>query len=314
MVASSIPPPAAAPAATLRVSARRRWRRWRGLLLVTPWLIGFLAFELLPFAASLAISLTDWNIAATPRFVGVENYRELLVDDKLFRQSIGNTLYYAAFHIAGTLVLSFLAATLLNQKVKAMPLWRTMYYLPSITTGVATSVVWIWLLQPQGLINGALGLLGIPGPNWLLSTAWAMPSLILISFWNIGGPMIIFLAGLQGVPQTLYEAAEVDGAGPIGRFFSITVPLMTPYIFLVMILQVIGSFQVFTQALVMTEGGPAHATTFVMLVLYWAGWQWLRMGYASAIAWVLMAAIMAMTVLQFTLARRWVYYEGEARR
>jgi multiple sugar transport system permease protein len=211
-------------------------------------------------------------------------------------------------------VLSFLAAVLLNQKVRAMPLWRTMYYLPSITTGVATSVVWIWLLQPQGLINQGLGALGIAGPNWLLATAWAMPSLILISFWNIGGPMIIFLAGLQGVPQTLYEAAEVDGAGPIGRFLNITIPLMTPYIFLVMILQVIGSFQVFTQALVMTEGGPAHATTFVMLVLYWAGWQWLRMGYASAIAWVLMAVIMTMTVLQFTLARRWVYYEGEVRR
>jgi len=314
MVASSLPPTAAAPAVGARTSARRRWRRWRGLILVTPWLIGFLAFELLPFAASLAISMTDWNIAASPSFIGLENYRELLVDDELFHRSIVNTLYYAAFHIVGTIVLSFLAATLLNQKVRAMPLWRTMYYLPSITTGVATSVVWIWLLQPQGLINQGLGALGIAGPNWLLATAWAMPSLILISFWNIGGPMIIFLAGLQGVPQTLYEAAEVDGAGPVGRFFNITIPLMTPYIFLVMILQVIGSFQVFTQALVMTEGGPAHATTFVMLVLYWAGWQWLRMGYASAIAWVLMAVIMTMTVLQFTLARRWVYYEGEVRR
>lgn len=292
---------------------RRTWRRWRGFILVLPWLIGFIAFDLGPFVASFFLSLTDWNIAEAPRYIGFENYRELLVDDELFRLSIVNTLYYAAFHVVGSITLAFLAANLLNQRIRAMPLWRTMYYLPSVTTGVATAVIWIWLLQPEGLINSAIGLLGIPGPNWLLSTAWAMPSLILLSYWNIGGPMIIFLAGLQGVPQTLYEAAEVDGAGRLARFFSITIPLMTPYIFLILVLQIIGSFQVFTQALVMTEGGPAHATTFVMLLLYWAGWQWLRMGYASALAWLLLLVIMAVTVVQFTLARRWVYYEGEVR-
>jgi multiple sugar transport system permease protein len=294
--------------------ARVLWRRWRGFFFVLPWLIGFLAFEFLPFGASIFISLTDWNIADAPRFIGLENYRELLVEDELFRRSVVNTLYYAAFHIPGTIILAFLAAALLNQKVRGMALWRTMYYLPSVTTGVATSVVWIWLLQPRGLINQGLGLLGIQGPNWLLSTAWAMPALILLSFWNIGGAMIIFLAGLQGVPQSFYEAAEVDGAGRLARFFNITVPLMTPYIFLVLVLQIIGSFQVFTQALVMTQGGPAHSTTFIMLLLYWAGWQWLRMGYASAIAWLLLVVILAVTIVQFTLARRWVYYEGEQQR
>lgn len=292
---------------------QRIWRRWRGLILVAPWLIGFLAFDLVPFGASFVISLTDWNIASTPRFIGFENYRELLVDDELFRRSVVNTLYYALFHIAGTITLAFLAANLLNQKIKAMPLWRTMYYLPSVTTGVATAMIWIWLLQPEGLINRAIGLFGIQGPSWLLSSAWAMPALILLSYWNIGGPMIIFLAGLQGVPHTFYEAAEVDGAGRLARFFQITIPLMTPYIFLILVLQIIGSFQVFTQALVMTEGGPAHSTTFMMLLLYWAGWQWLRMGYASAIAWFLLLVILVMTIIQFTLARRWVYYEGEIR-
>jgi multiple sugar transport system permease protein len=309
---------AATQAVTPRIEAPSRarilWRRWRGLLFVLPWLIGFVAFDLLPFVASFYISMTDWNIADTPRYIGLENYRELLFDDELFRRSVVNTLYYAVFHIPGSIILAFLAAALLNQKIRAVAVWRTMYYLPSITTGVATSVVWIWLLQPKGLINQGLGLLGIQGPNWLLSTAWAMPALILLSFWNIGGAMIIFLAGLQGVPQSFYEAAEVDGASRVARFFNITVPLMTPYIFLVLILQIIGSFQVFTQALVMTQGGPAHSTTFIMLLLYWAGWQWLRMGYASSIAWLLLVVILAVTIVQFTLARRWVYYEGEQRR
>jgi multiple sugar transport system permease protein len=314
MAVSGARPLATTSRSSHRTSARRLWRRWRGLVLVMPWLVGFLAFDFIPFIASFLISLTDWNVAADPEFVGLANYRELLFEDELLRQSVVNTLYYAVFHVVGTIVLSFLAAQLLNQQLRALPLWRTMYYLPSVTTGVATAVVWIWLLQPAGLVNQALGLIGIPGPNWLLNTIWAMPSLILISYWNIGSPMVIFLAGLQGVPQTLYEAAEVDGAGPIGRFFHITVPLMTPYIFLILILQVIGSFQVFTQALVMTDGGPAHSTTFVMLLLYWAGWQWMRMGYAAAIAWVLLAGIMAMTVIQFTLARRWVYYEAETRK
>jgi multiple sugar transport system permease protein len=314
MAVSGARPLATTSRSSHRTSARRLWRRWRGLVLVMPWLVGFLAFDFIPFIASFLISLTDWNVAADPEFVGLANYRELLFEDELLRQSVVNTLYYAVFHVVGTIVLSFLAAQLLNHQLRALPLWRTMYYLPSVTTGVATAVVWIWLLQPAGLVNQALGLIGIPGPNWLLNTIWAMPSLILISYWNIGSPMVIFLAGLQGVPQTLYEAAEVDGAGPIGRFFHITVPLMTPYIFLILILQVIGSFQVFTQALVMTDGGPAHSTTFVMLLLYWAGWQWMRMGYAAAIAWVLLAGIMAMTVIQFTLARRWVYYEAETRK
>ena len=309
----NVAPPVATARAVPQAGAFFRWRRWRGFFFVVPWLIGFLVFDLLPFGASFFISLTDWNIADAPRFIGLENYREMFFEDDLFRRSIANTLYYAAFHIPGTMILAFLAAVLLNQNIKGMALWRTMYYLPSITTGVATSVVWIWLLQPRGLINQALGLVGIQGPNWLLSSAWSMPALILLSYWNIGGAMIIFLAGLQGVPQSFYEAAEIDGAGRLARFFNITVPLMTPYIFLILVLQIIGSFQVFTQALVMTQGGPAHSTTFVMLLLYWAGWQWLRMGYASAIAWVLMLVILAITVVQFTLARRWVYYEGEAR-
>ena len=179
---------------------------------------------------------------------------------------------------------------------------------------MATAIIWLWLFQPQGLLNQALGLLGLQGPNWLGSTAWAMPSLIIMSFWNIGSPMILFLAGLQGVPQSLYEAAEMDGAGWWGRVRNVTIPMMTPYIFLTAILGIIGSFQVFTTALMVTEGGPANATVFLVLYLYWNAWSYFKMGYASAMAWVLLVIILALTVIQFQLAKRWVYYEAEEKK
>jgi multiple sugar transport system permease protein len=286
-----------------------------GLLFISPWLVGFICFYLYPALASFYYSFTDFRILQDPTFVGLDNYRRL-VADPFFWKSLTNTLYLAVLGVPLAIVTALGIALLLNARgVRGIGIFRTIFYLPVVVPSVAAAILWIWLLNPQyGLVNELLKLVGIDGPKWFYDPGWAKNGIILMTVWAAGDVVIIYLGALQGVSRTLYEAAEVDGAGPIGRFFNITVPLMTPYIFLVMILQVIGSFQVFTQALVMTEGGPAHATTFVMLVLYWAGWQWLRMGYASAIAWVLMAVIMTMTVLQFMLARRWVYYEGEVKR
>jgi multiple sugar transport system permease protein len=272
-------------------------------------LIGFLAFEFLPFIASFVISFTEWNMGKTATYVGIKNYSDLLEFEPLLVKSIVNTFYYALFHVPGQMLFAFIVAGLLNQKVKGLPIFRTLFYLPSITASVASAVIWLWLFQPEGIVNQWLGLIGIEGPNWLNSITWAMPALIIMSFFGIGTEMVIYLAGLQGIPEHLYDAAMIDGAGWWAKIRHITIPMMTPYFFMTAILGVISSFQVFTPALVMTNGGPGDATTFLLLVLYWAGWQWFRMGYASAIAWVLMLFILLFTALQFWLQRFWVFYE-----
>jgi multiple sugar transport system permease protein len=291
-----------------------RWRDWRGALFVLPWAIGFVVFQLFPFLASLALSFTDWSFSKPPVFVGLANYQRLLVGDPLLHRSVLNTLYYTAVHVPGSLLIAFGLALLLNQPVKGVALFRTMFYLPSITTSVATIIIWIFLFQPDGLINRALGLVGVQGPYWLTSPTWAMPALIIMSFWSVGTPMILYLAGLQGIPQSLYEAAMIDGAGWSSKLLHVTVPMMTPHIFMTLVLGIIGSFQVFTGALVMTNGGPGDATTFILLLMYWQGWQYFRMGYASAIAWVLLVIILAFTLAQLRLARLWVYYEYDQSR
>jgi multiple sugar transport system permease protein len=297
----------------LPVRRRFRWRNVRGFFLVLPWFVGFLFFSFLPFVASFYLSFTDWRLSDTSHWIGAENYVGLFTSDERFIKSLLNTAAYTVVHVPGTLLLALIAAGLLNQKVKGMPIFRTMFYLPAITAGVATAVLWYWILQPTGLINSALGVLGIPGPDWLGSTRWALPALVLMSFWNIGTPMILFLAGLQGVPQQLYEAASIDGAGWWDRIRHVTLPMLTPTILLTLVLGIIGSFQVFTSALVVTEGGPADATLFILLYLYWQAFRFLQMGYASAIAWVLFVVILIFTVIQLSLARYWVYYEGGQR-
>jgi multiple sugar transport system permease protein len=294
--------------ATTARRRRPRWRDVRGFFYVLPWLIGFALFQLFPFVASFAISFTKWDFGGDPVFVGLGNYRALL-EDKLLRKSLANTVYYTVLHVPGSIAIAFSLALLLNQRARFVTVYRTLFYLPSVTTGVATAIIWIWLLQPDGLVNRGLGLVGVQGPAWLASTTWSLPALVLMSFWSVGGSMVIFLAGLQGVPESLFEAVSIDGGGEWAKFRHVTVPLMTPYIFLSAVLGVIGSFQVFTQALVMTSGGPADATTFVVLVMYWAGWQWWQMGYATAIAWMLLVIILLFTAIQFRVARSWVYYE-----
>ncbi len=299
----------------LAITGRRRiqWWRYQGVLFVLPWFVGFIIFFLGPFVASLVISMTNWDMVRTPRFIGLDNYRRLFTDE-IYLKSLTNTVYYTAFHVPGQILLAFVVAGLLNRKVRGLPLFRTCFYLPAVTSGAATSIIWLWLFQPQGLINQALSALGVPGPNWLGSTRWAMPTLILMSLWNIGTPMLIFLAGLQGVPQSLYEAAAIDGARWWGKVRHVTIPMMTPQIFLTAVLGIIGSFQVFTPALLVTNGGPADATTFLVLYLYRTGWSYFKMGYASAMGWTLLVMILAFTALQFFIAKRWVYYENDERK
>ena len=291
-----------------------RWQRWSGLLFIMPWLITFLWFTLGPFVASIFLSFTNYRFIGTPTWVGFQNYANLFGDDPKFIRSIINTLYYTAVHVPGIMLLAFFVALLLNQKVKGQPIYRTAFYLPSVTAGVATAYLWILLLQPNGLINQFLGIVGINGPTWLTSSTWAMPALILMSFWGLGTTMIIYLAALQGIPQHLYEAASVDGAGVVRKMWHVTVPMMTPAIFLTAVLQIIGSWQVFTQALIVTNGGPRDSTLFILLHLYRTGFEYFQMGYASAIAWVLFMIILVFTVIQFGVARRWVYYEGSTER
>ena len=292
------------------------WKETQGFLFVLPWLIGFVLFTAGPFFFSFFLSFTSWRLVGDIKWLGLENYTTLLSgQDTRFVQSVYNTVYYVVFHVPGVLLISFIIAGLLNRKVRFMPFYRTFFYLPSLTAGVATAVLWYWVLQPDGLLNNFLNVflepIGLSAPNWLGSTTWAMPGLIIMSFWTVGTTMILYLAGFQGIPQHLYEAAEIDGAGWWGKVRNVTIPMMTPTIFLTVVLGVIGSFQVFTSALIVTEGGPADATLFLLLYLYWNGFRFFKMGYASAIAWILFFIILFLTIVQFALGRRWVYYEGE---
>jgi len=292
-----------------------------GYLFISPWLIGFILFALGPICLSLLMSFTRWSLLSPPQWVGLENYHEALFHDPLVYKSLWNTAYYTLFSVPMGTVVALLLALLLNQKLKGIRLFRTIFFLPSVTNMVAVSILWMWIFNPEfGLINRALAMIGVNGPLWLQSEAWAKPALILMSLWGVGGGMIIMLAALQGIPPQLYEAAELDGARWWRRFRHITLPMISPALFFNLIMNTIGSFQVFTQAFVMTpssaegsEGGPNNATLFFVLYLYKKAFQQFKMGYASTLAWLLFLIILFFTVLQFALSRRWVYYESGAR-
>ncbi|MGZ9189577.1 MAG: carbohydrate ABC transporter permease, partial [Nitrospira sp.] len=238
-------------------------------LFITPWLIGFLLFTLGPILASLALSFTRYNIVKPPVLTGLENYR-LLATDTLFWQSLKVTAGYVLFAVPLGIAGSLLLATILNQKIAGLSVFRTLYYLPNVISGVAVGLLWMWVLNPDfGVLNYMLWVVfKIHGPPWLFSETWVIPSFILMSLWNVGGPMLIYLASLQGIPTHLYEAAELDGAGMLARFRNVTLPMITPVILFSMITGVIGSFQVFTQAYVMTKGGPGYSSLFYVLYLY----------------------------------------------
>lgn len=276
---------------------------------ISPWLIGFVLFIGGPIIASLYFSLTNYTVLSSPEFIGFGNYSSLF-NDPLFWKSLYNTVYYAVLFIPLGILVAFTMSILLNQDLKGLAIYRTIYYLPSIVPAVANAILWIWLLNPQwGLINMLLKAIGIQGPGWLTSEQWAKPGLVLMSIWGVGSWIIIYLAGLQGVPEQLYEAAEVDGATKLQRFFYITVPLMTPTIFFTLVTGLIGAFQVFTQAYIMTNGGPVNSTLFYALYLFRNAFNYLKMGYASAMAWILFLIVLVLTLIQFRLARKWVFYE-----
>jgi multiple sugar transport system permease protein len=284
-----------------------------GYLFISPWLVGFVAFSLLPFVASFLLSFTDWNIVGTWSWVGLQNYTKMVsgVDDR-FVVSLVNTVRYAVVVVPGGQIIALLLALLLNKRGPGIALYRTLFYIPAIASGVGTAYLWAQIFSAHGgLLNAALELVGIEGPNWLYSLTWSMPALMIVGLWNVGTPMLIYLAGLQGVPQALYDAASVDGAGTLRKFFHVTIPMVTPAMFFNVVLGFIGAFQVFTIAYVITNGGPANATLVYILHLYRSAFQDGKMGYASALAWVLFLAILAVTLVQLAVARLWVYYEAD---
>jgi multiple sugar transport system permease protein len=297
------------PAGPRRLSGQRRLERRWGLLMALPAILGFVIFTAGPMVASLWLSFTDWQVGGAPSFVGTGNYRAL-ADDELFWKSLSATTYYTLGAVPLSLIVAFAVAMLLNQRVRGLPVWRTIFYLPTLVPAIANVVLWIWIFNPDfGLLNSLLRQGGLPTGMWIYDESTAVPSLIIMSTWGFGNTMVIFLAGLQGVPQHLYEAVSVDGGGPWHRFRHVTLPMMTPTIFYNLVVGVIGTFQVFNQAYVMTEGGPNNATLFYVYYLFRKAFRESEMGYASALAWALFMIIMVATFLLFRNARRWVYYE-----
>ncbi|MBT2756246.1 sugar ABC transporter permease [Mesobacillus foraminis] len=285
-----------------------------GYLFVSPWLIGFAGLTLGPLIFSLYASFTDYNITSKMNFIGLDNFKRMLTLDDLFWTSLLNTLYYVVFSVPLTTAGAILLALLLNQKVKGMKLFRTIYYLPAVLSGVAVYFLWMQLLSPStGLVNTVLGWAGIEGPAWLFDPEWTKPALLVMKMWSVGGGMLLYLASLQGVSNEMYEAAELDGASSMQRFFYITAPMISPIIFFDVITSTIGSFQIFQEAYVMTEsgnGGPANSLLFYNLHMWNNAFEIFDMGYASAMAWLLFIIVMVLTVLNLKLGKRWVHYEG----
>jgi multiple sugar transport system permease protein len=318
----STPPPFAARlpfarAAHPRMSAARRREALQGYLYILPWIIGFLLFVAGPLLYSLYYSFTYYPLLSEPSWVGLQNYSTAFFKDRIFWLSSWRTLFWAITTVPLGIIGSFFAALLLNRAVPLKTFWRVLFFLPSLTPEVAAAMLWLWILQPDvGIVNSTIRtVFGVRGTDWLASPTWAMPSLIIVSLWTGIGSirMLIFLAGLQGVPQELYDASVVDGASWWQKVWHVTLPMISPTILLNLILGIIGSLQVFGLAFVTTGGGPAYATYFYGLHLYQTAFRSFDMGYGSALAWFLFTVILVLTLIQISLSRRWVYYAGDAR-
>jgi multiple sugar transport system permease protein len=298
---------------TARHSERRKRRLREALVAYTfiaPWIIGFVIFTGGPIIASFFLSFFKWKIITPPNYIGLDNYIEMLIDDEWFRISIGVTVKYLLLYVPLAQLLALLLAVLLNQKVRLLGFWRTIFYVPAVVSGVAGSVLWLWMYHNElGIINNLLLMAGFTGRNWLYDTDTVLGALVLKSLWNVGVPMVVYLAALQGMPQTLYEAAEIDGAGEWAKFRSITLPMLSPAIFFNLVIGIISGIQTFAEPYVMTKGGPENATLFLGLYLYQSAFSFLNMGYASAMAWTMFLIIFILTLAQFKLAGRWVYYD-----
>lgn len=290
-------------------------------ILILPWIIGFLVFTLGPMLASLVLSLTNSNMFSG-KFVGLQNYLTLFSTDttlSLFWTALYNTLYYVVLSIPLTMGVGFFIAILLNQDIRLRPAYRMIYYLPAVIPSIAVSMLWLWLFQPEmGLLNWFLSLIGIAGPRWLYDPHTAKLALVIVNIWGAGANMLIFLAGLQSIPTELYEAAKIDGANAGRRFAHITLPMISPTLFFVLVTNIIYTFQSFTNVYIMTQqqaggqpGGPANSTMIYVLYLYTLAFRQYRMGFASALAWVFFVIIMVLTILLLRSSSAWVYYETE---
>jgi multiple sugar transport system permease protein len=259
---------------------------------------------------SFYMSFFNWPLREPPTFLGIDNYVRFF-DDPVWVKALQVTATYTLGAVPLGLVFAFLLALLLNQKIPGLPFFRTVFYLPSLVPATANAILWLFVLNAQiGIINTALRYLGIQGPSWLGSSRWAIPGLIIMSLWGVGGGMVIYLAGLQGIPEYLYEAAKIDGANQFRQFVHVTIPMMTPVIFFNLIMGIIGTFQTFNQAYIMTQGGPGRATYFYVYYLYRNSFDYYRMGYGAAMAWFLFALILVLTLLNFWFSKKWVFYEA----
>ena len=285
-----------------------------GYIFAVPWILGLTVFVAGPIIVSLGLSMSQYNILKPPKFIGVDNYTTAFFQDELFWPSLGRTFKYALAVVPLGMVGSLILAMFLNQELRGTTIFRTIFFIPHLTPTVAMAILWKWIFHPGvGPLNHILRTIGIANPpGWLSSPPWAIPSLVLVSLWSgMGGNrMLIFLAGLQGVPVELYEAAEIDGAGAISKFRHVTLPMISPTILFNLILNIIGALQVFAMAFVATMGGPSWATWFYALHLYRSAFQYFKMGYGCALAWILVIILMTFTVLQLRLSQKWVYYEG----
>ncbi|MCE7990023.1 MAG: sugar ABC transporter permease [Caldilinea sp. CFX5] len=297
---------------------KRTWKkRFPGLFqwlealpYLLPTIIGFLVFILGPVIASFFLGFTEWDLLTPPKWIGLGNYRTMLFDTPLFWKTMSNTLYYTILFIPGGVILPLLVAVIMNQPLRGVTVYRSVYFLPVVTSTVAVALVWQWLYNPEfGPINYLLKLVGLKGPAWIASPEWAMPALVVMSVWQVVGyNMVIYLAGLQAIPEEYYEAAALDGASRWRQFFHITVPLISPTIFFVLIISLINALQVFEQTYILTQGGPAYATLSIAFYIYQQAFQFFHMGFGAALAYVLFVLILIVTLIQFRIQKRWVFY------
>lgn len=293
-----------------RLGARlREERRW-ALLFLAPDMLSVLAFTAFPVIAAVVLSFLDWNLITDATFVGLDNFREMMGDEAFWR-TMGHTVYFTVGTVPTSMALALVLALALNRPLRGVTLLRTAYFIPVVAPLISVAMVWRWLYDRDfGLINYFFDIVGLPAVGWLTDETWAMPSVIIMSVWkSLGYNLVIYLAGLQSIPRRLYEAAEMDGANAWRRFWRVTFPLLTPTTFFVMVVSLISSFQVFSQVYVMTRGGPGDATTTIVYHIYHVAFELFRMGYASALAWMLFAVVFVLTLVQVRFQRRWVYYE-----
>ncbi|MEC0091193.1 carbohydrate ABC transporter permease [Paenibacillus macquariensis] len=296
----------------------RRKRRWGGAapyLFIFPWIFGFLVFTLGPLLFSLIISLFDWPIVGKVHFIGLGNYVEMFTDDPLFWKSFGVTLKFAALFVPLNIAVGLGLAILLNQNTRGNAIFRTAFYLPSVISGVALAMIWSWVYSGDyGILNYFLSIIGVQGPDWLNDKNWSLVAMVVASLWGQGSMMLVFLAGLKGIPKDLYESASIDGAGKIRQFISITIPMLSPTILFNLITSIIAAFQQLTLALLLTGGGPMKSTYFYAMYMYENAFKFFKMGYSAANAWFMFLIVLTLTFLVFKSSEAWVFYEGEMKR